>query len=60
MLWGNHAKSKATFITNNHLVLSTSHPSPLGAYRGFNGCGHFKAANDYLERVNKNVIRWQT
>ena len=42
LLWGNNAKQKAQFITNkNHLILSTVHPSPLSANRGFFGCRHF-------------------
>jgi uracil-DNA glycosylase len=32
-----------------HLVLRSAHPSPLSAYRGFLGNGHFRAANEWLE-----------
>ena len=60
LLWGSNAKSKAKLITNpNHLILSTVHPSPLSAYRGFFGCGHFKTANDYLVRHGLTPINWQ-
>jgi len=58
MLWGNHAKSKQKLIDGDHLILTTSHPSPLGAYRGFNGCRHFKKANDFLKRNEKEDIKW--
>lgn len=59
MLWGNHAKSKKNLIDEKHLVLESSHPSPLGAYRGFNGCRHFSKANDYLRSCGKTQIDWQ-
>jgi len=59
LLWGSNAKSKAKLITNpKHLILQTVHPSPLSAYRGFFGCGHFKKANDYLERNGLTPIDW--
>ena len=59
-LWGNNARSKKTLITNpRHLVLETVHPSPLSAYDGFFGCGHFKKANDFLERNNISPIDWK-
>lgn len=49
MLWGAYAQRKAAFVNEqSNLVLRTVHPSPLSAYRGFMGCGHFRAANDYL------------
>ena len=60
LLWGNNAKSKAKLITNkSHLVLESSHPSPLGAYRGFNGCNHFKLANEFLISKNRVTINWK-
>lgn len=49
MLWGSHAQKKGARIDRaRHLVLSAPHPSPLSAYRGFLGCKHFSAANQYL------------
>lgn len=45
LLWGANARQKTTLITNPaHLILSCAHPSPLSAYNGFFGCGHFKGA----------------
>jgi len=42
MLWGSYAQKKGAIInTQKHTVLQSSHPSPLSAYRGFLGCGHF-------------------
>ncbi len=60
MLWGNNAKSKAWFIdSNKHLVLTSVHPSPLSASRGFFGCNHFKKANDFLVKNGQTAIDWQ-
>ena len=60
MLWGNNAKEKAGIIdTKRHYVLSTVHPSPLSASRGFFGCGHFKRANEILTNLGKTAIEWQ-
>lgn len=59
MLWGNYAKSKKYLINSNkHLILSSSHPSPLSSYRGFLGCKHFFLANEYLKDNNINPIIW--
>ena len=44
MLWGSYAQKKGSVIDpQKHLVLKTVHPSPLSAFRGFIGCGHFSA-----------------
>jgi len=60
LLWGSYAQKKAAFInTKKHLVLKAPHPSPLSAHRGFIGCGHFSAVNQYLQRSNKLPINWQ-
>jgi uracil-DNA glycosylase len=59
MLWGSYAQQKGAFINpEKHLVLKTAHPSPLSVYRGFNGCGHFSAANQYLQSKGKALINW--
>ena len=39
-------------------VLKAPHPSPLSAHRGFIGCGHFSAANEYLQRNGQTPIDW--
>ena len=58
MLWGRNAYEKKQLITNpQHLVLTAAHPSPLSAYNGFFGCGHFTKANEFLKRQDR-VIRW--
>ena len=59
MLWGRYAICKAKLIDHNrHLVLTAPHPSPLSAYRGFFGCGHFAQANEYLRQTGRQPIEW--
>lgn len=59
MLWGSHAQAKCAGIDRaRHLVLTTSHPSPLSAYRGFNGCSHFSTANRWLAQHGLEPIKW--
>ena len=59
MLWGGNARQKKTLITNpKHLVLECAHPSPLSAYAGFFGSGHFKRANEYLTSLGEAPIDW--
>ena len=60
MLWGKQAEKKKELITNtNHLVLITSHPSPFSARRGFFGSDHFRLANEFLNKNNKEEIDWR-
>lgn len=60
LLWGSNARAKKTLINNpKHLILETVHPSPLSAYNGFFGCGHFKKANAFLEKSGLEPIDWQ-
>jgi uracil-DNA glycosylase len=59
ILWGANARKKASLIDiSKHLILESAHPSPLSAYNGFFGCGHFKKANEYLEKQHKQQIDW--
>lgn len=59
MLWGSYAQKKGSVIDpQKHLVLKSVHPSPLSAYRGFIGCGHFSAANSYLQKHGEQPIAW--
>jgi uracil-DNA glycosylase len=62
MLWGAHAQAKRALIDGTakaHCVLESVHPSPLSAYRGFFGCGHFRLANDYLTKHGREPIDWR-
>ncbi|SDU19947.1 uracil-DNA glycosylase [Halopseudomonas salegens] len=59
MLWGSYAQKKAAHIDPaRHCLLKSVHPSPLSAHRGFIGCGHFSAANRYLQAQGKLPIDW--
>lgn len=59
MLWGSYAQRKGQLIDRRrHLVLTAVHPSPLSAYRGFIGCGHFSQANAYLQQHGQTPINW--
>lgn len=59
MLWGSYAQRKGQMIdSKKHLVLKAPHPSPLSAYRGFIGCGHFSQANNYLIQNGLSPITW--
>lgn len=59
LLWGSYAQKKGAVIDGRrHRVLKAPHPSPLSAHRGFLGCGHFSAANQYLARCGKTPIDW--
>lgn len=60
LLWGSFAQKKAEMLTNpKHLILKAPHPSPLSAYRGFFGCGHFSRANAFFEENGVEPIDWQ-
>lgn len=60
LLWGGHAQKKGKYIdSERHLVLKAPHPSPLSAYRGFIGCGHFSKINRYLEQNGRKAINWR-
>ena len=59
MLWGSYAQKKGSIADpKRNLILRAVHPSPLSAYRGFFGCKHFSAANDYLHSIGKEPIVW--
>lgn len=59
MLWGAHAQRKRPLIDESkHLVLTSPHPSPLSAHRGFFGNRHFSLANGYLLSHGKSQIVW--
>lgn len=60
LLWGNYAQKKGKSINSSkHIVLSSVHPSPLSANRGFFGCKHFSKVNEHLKNWNKKLIDWQ-
>ena len=60
LLWGSPAKTKAQIIDNPlHIKLTSVHPSPLSAYRGFFGCRHFSKTNEILKAGGQTPIDWQ-
>ena len=60
LLWGGNARQKKKLINGKqHLVLEAAHPSPLSAYNGFFGCGHFNKANEFLKSAGKIPVDWQ-
>lgn len=60
MLWGSYAQKKAAQVDlSRHKVLTSVHPSPLSAHRGFIGNGHFSAANAYLQEQGRQPIDWR-
>lgn len=64
ILWGADAKAKAEnagllSCAYPRLVLSSAHPSPLSAYRGFFGSRPFSAANDFLVSRGEAPIDWK-
>lgn len=59
ILWGAYAIKKGAFINRmKHLVLTSPHPSPLSAHRGFFGNKHFSTANEYLIKHGKTPVEW--
>lgn len=60
LLWGNFAISKSALIDQTkHHILSTVHPSPLSAHRGFMGCKHFSKTNLLLSQNGLKPIDWR-
>lgn len=59
LLWGSYAINKGKLIDRSkHLVLTSVHPSPLSAHRGFFGNRHFSRANEYLQTHGITPIQW--
>ena len=60
LLWGKFAQNKQKLNNNKkHHILISTHPSPLSAYRGFLGCGHFSECNRILKTENMEEINWK-
>lgn len=60
LLWGQNARQKASRVDRKrHLCLEAPHPSPLSAYNGFFGSGHFQKANAFLVETVQSPILWQ-
>jgi uracil-DNA glycosylase len=60
LLWGSHAQAKRSLIdTTRHVIITSAHPSPLSAYRGFFGSKPFSNINSVLNRLEMTEIDWQ-
>lgn len=62
ILWGKSALEKFQKIkakTEEHLILTAPHPSPLSAYSGFFGCSHFSKTNKFLKKSGLSEIDWR-
>jgi uracil-DNA glycosylase len=59
LLWGAYAIRKSAFINpQKHLILTSVHPSPLSAHRGFLGNKHFSKTNEFLRSKGLPEIQW--
>ena len=60
LLWGGFAKQKVRLINKNkHEVLTSGHPSPLSANRGYwFGNKHFSKTNELLKQKDCKTINW--
>jgi uracil-DNA glycosylase len=59
LLWGKFAVKKGAKINRiKHEVLTSAHPSPLGAWRGWFENQHFSKTNKFLASKNKSIINW--
>ena len=59
ILWGAFAQKKITLIdTKKHFMLSSAHPSPFSADKGFFGNKHFSITNEFLKKQGLEPISW--
>ena len=63
LLWGKQAQDKERLIapsaaSGKHLLLKAPHPSGLSAHRGFFGCKHYSATNEFIARNGGTPIDW--
>lgn len=60
ILWGKNAQDKSKLITSPwHYKITSTHPSPLSAYRSFFGSKPFSKSNKILKELNIAEIDWQ-
>ncbi|WP_100332527.1 uracil-DNA glycosylase [Bacillus xiapuensis] len=60
VLWGRPAQSKLALIDQRkHRIITSPHPSPLSASRGFFGSRPFSQVNEYLCELNEEPIDWR-
>ena len=60
VLWGKFAEAKVQMIDRSrHFILTSPHPSPFSASRGFFGCHHFSRTNELLRQMDRPEITWR-
>jgi len=60
ILWGKFAQQKQSMIDEGkHFILTSPHPSPFSADKGFFGCKHFSKTNQFLIKSGKDPIDWK-
>ncbi len=60
ILWGTYAQSKKIHINSSkHLIITSPHPSPLSAHKGFFGSRPFSKTNNYLRKNKNEEIDWK-
>lgn len=57
ILWGKNAQ-ELSHLFDPGLTITSAHPSPLSAYRGFFGSKPFSQTNQILESIGLPAIRW--
>ncbi|CAN2162651.1 Ung Uracil DNA glycosylase [Candidatus Nanopelagicaceae bacterium] len=57
VLWGRYAAQLAGYF-KDEMVITSAHPSPLSAYRGFLGSQPFSAINSKLTEHGMPAINW--
>jgi uracil-DNA glycosylase len=59
VLWGKASRAKSKLILSRHVILESSHPSPLSAHHSFFGSRPFSKVNAELRRLGEKKIDWQ-
>ena len=60
VLWGKFAEQKSELIDESkHHIITSSHPSPFSAHRGFLGSKPFSKTNEFLVKKGIKPIDWE-
>ena len=59
ILWGMSAREKMPLISSKNFIVTSAHPSPLSAYRGFFGSKPFSKVNGWLVQNGYPPVHWQ-
>lgn len=58
VLWGKSAQQLIPMIDGRKKIITSPHPSPFSASRGFFGSKPFSRVNEYLDENNQQMIDW--